>query len=370
MPYNITMKKILKNLIFITVPSIIILFILLELFFRFVIPAAEIAQPFFDKKELIYRFDTNSKKEGLYTIGKAAQQRGHWRINNYGWNSSIDYVSQRDKKLIAIIGDSQIEAYQVDVDKSYPSILRKKIGDNYDVYSFGRSGAPLSQYLHYSRYVNRLFNPDILLFNIVHNDFDESVFQLNPSDIHWLTLNVNDSIVTENKPKPNHSFSQYNWKKRIIKKSALFRYLYVNLHLSRTIYNFRIRKNNQEKFNANVEVTKIEDNKSLIKKSVDYILGKLLDENPNKRIIFIFDAPRNDIYNNTLENSNILFLHDILEKYCLKYGFEYIDLTLPMENDYKKNQIKFNSDIDGHWNEYGHSFVYKQILKHITKKDK
>jgi len=361
------MKKILKNLVFITIPSFIILLLLLELFFRFIIPAAEIPQAFFNENELIYKFDTTAKREGLYTIGKTAQEKGHWRINNYGWNSSIDYVSQRDKKLIAIIGDSQIEAFQVDVDKSYPSLLRRKIADIYDVYSFGKSGAPLSQYLYYSRYVNRLFNPDILIFNIVHNDFDESVFQLNPSDIHWLTLNVNDSIVTENIPKPNYSFSQHNWGKRIIKKSALFRYLYVNLHLSQTINNFSIGKNNQDKFNANVEVSKLEENKTLIIKSVDYILGKIHKENPNKRIIFIIDAPRNDIYNNNLKNSNVLFLHDILEKYCLKYGFEYIDLTLPMENDYKKNQIKFNSDLDGHWNEYGHSFVYKQVLMQLLK---
>lgn len=361
------MKNIFKNLFLITIPSIFLLLLLLELFFRFIIPAAETPQPFFDERELIYKFDTTAKREGLYTIGKAAQQRGHWRINNYGWNSGIDYVEQREKKLIAIFGDSYIEAYQVDINKSYPSLLRKTFSDIYEVYSFGRSGAPLSEYLNYCRYANRHFNPDILIFNMVHDDFDESIFQLNPNDVHMLTLNINDSIITENIPKPNFSFLQYNWKKRIILKSALFRYVYINLHLPQTIGSINISAKNQKIFNANVDVAKLEENKSLIIKSIDYILQKIYEENPTKRIIFIIDAPRNDIYCNNLKNSNVLFLHDILKKYCFKYGFEYIDLILPMENDYKNHQIKFNSELDFHWNEYGHRFVSNQIIKHLKK---
>ncbi|MFS4491336.1 SGNH/GDSL hydrolase family protein [Maribacter sp. 2308TA10-17] len=359
------MKKALRNFFRITVPTLIVLLLLLELFFRVVIPAADPPMDFFDEKELIYRFDTNSKKEGVFTIGKAAQQRGQWRINNYGWNSPIDYTTQREKPLIAIIGDSYIEAYQVDVDKSYPSLLRNELKSNYDVYSFGKSGAPLSEYLNYSRYIKKHFNPDTFIFNVVHNDFDENISELNPEVKHMLTLNINDSTITENLPKPNKSFKQYNWKKRMLNKSAFIRYLYINLHIDRTIRNFGKKDNGQKKFNANIEVTKAIENKGLIIQSVDYILAKLYEENPGKRIIFVIDAPRNDIYNNTLENSSILFLNEILEKHCSKYNFEYFDLTQPMNNDYKKNQIQFNSELDGHWNEYGHDFISKQIRTYL-----
>ncbi len=363
------MTKALKNFLVITIPTFIILILLLELFFRVIIPASEIPQSFFDEKELIFRYETNSKSEGLFTIGKAAQQKGRWRINNYGWNSPIDYMSQRENKLIAIFGDSYIEAFQVDTDKSYPSLLRNEMGENFDVYSFGISGAPLSEYLNYSRYANKYFNPDILIFNIVHNDFIESILKLRPEKTNMLTLNIEGDTITENLPKPDYSLRQYNRLEKIIYKSALIRYLYFNLHIGSFIINIRKKNNSEEKYNANIEVSKNLDNKSLIIKSVDYILGKIHEENPNKRIIFIIDAARGDIYRNTLKNSNILFLHDILKENCLKYNFEYIDLSLPMENDYKKNKIKFNSEIDAHWNEYGHNFVYNQIREFLTKQN-
>jgi len=311
------MKKALKNFFQITFPTLIFLLLLLELCFRFIIPAAELPTDFFDEEELIYRFEADSKEEGVFTIGKAAQQKGKWRLNNYGWNSTIDYTPQKEKPLIAIIGDSYIEAFQVDVDKAYPSLLRKEVSNDYDVYNFGKSGAPLSEYLNHSRYVNKHFDPDIFIFNIVYNDFDESVLKLNPSTKHMLTLNIEDNVVTENPAQPNKSFKQYNWKKRMLFKSAFVRYLYINLHVDRTVRSFGRKESSdgERKFNGNIDVTKAEENKGLIVQSVDYILGKLQEENPVKRIIFVIDAPRNDIYNNTLENSSLLFLNEILEQH-------------------------------------------------------
>ena len=309
------MKKALKNFFRITLPTLLFIVLLLELFFRFIIPAADPPIDFFDEQELIYRFDTDSKREGLFTIGKAAQQQGRWRINNYGWNSPIDYTAKGEKSRIAIIGDSYIEAFQVDVDKSYPSLLRNEINTDYDVYSIGKSGAPLSEYLNYSRYIKKYFDPDIFIFNVVHNDYDESILKLNPNTKHMLTLNIKDNVITENAPEPNKSFKQYNWKKRMIYKSALVRYLYINLHIDKTIRNFQVKDNIQRRYNGNIDVGKAEDNKGLIIQSVDYILGKLKQENPGKRIMFVVDAPRSDIYKGELASSSILFLNKILEKY-------------------------------------------------------
>jgi len=257
----------------------VFIFIILEIFFRFVIPACNPPQALFDEKTLIYRHKANQK--GLFTIGKFAQQTAKYRINNYGWNSPIDYSEKKTKPRIAIIGDSFIEAFQVEPEKAYPSILRKKIGSKYDVYSFGKSGAPLSQYLHISRYVKNTFDPDILVFNVVHNDFDESIHILN-SDSYWLTLDfVGDNII-EKTPEPDFSFSQYNWKKRILKKSAILRYLLFNLKINKTIACLQSHKNNE--YSANIEVNKIKKNLNLIKISTDYLLKKIKNESQIEKI--------------------------------------------------------------------------------------
>jgi len=46
-------------------------------------------------------------------------------------------------------------------------------------------------------------------------------------------------------------------------------------------------------------------------------------------------------------------------------NFELIDLTKSMEQDFIWNKRKFNTEIDGHWNEYGHEFVAKTLYNYF-----
>jgi hypothetical protein len=87
--------------------------------------------------------------------------------------------------LITIIGDSYIEAFKVDVKSSIVSILREKIRDQYGVYGFGKSGAALSQHLQMGRYVSKHFNSDVIVINVVHNDFDESLLSIKNFPYFW-----------------------------------------------------------------------------------------------------------------------------------------------------------------------------------------
>lgn len=360
------MRKILislKNVFYISLPTLIILLIILELFFRFIIPASNPPRGYFNENEKMYSF-SNSKKTGLYTVGKFAEIQANWSINNMNWNYPIDYSPTQSKKLISVIGDSYVEAFQVDVDKSYPFLLRKKLNRECEVYAFGKSGAPLSQYLFISRYVNTHFNPAILVFNIVHNDFDESIVQLEPSRNYFLKLSFNpdEDSFTEIDPVPNFSFPQYNVLKRTIYKSALFRYLKINLKIEEVLRSYKYK---DYKFEENIDSKKIKEKQNLIFKSTEYLIRTIVKENLNKRVIFVFDAPRFAIYNNELENSSVTWMHDMMREICGKYNTEFIDLTLPMFEDYMKNKKKFNSEIDGHWNEYGHEFVSNVLYEYL-----
>lgn len=361
------MWRTIKNIILLTLPSLVIVLLVLELFFRYVIPASDSPRGYFNEKDKIYCL-SNKKVQGVYTIGRFAEVKGKWRINNMNWNSPIDYVPVKDKKLIAVIGDSFIESFQVNTDENYPSLLRKDLEPEFQVYSFGKSGAPLSQYVNMSRYVNKYFNPDILIFNIVHNDFDESIKELFPENYFFLQVSVgnNDSIF-ETEPRPNYSFVQYKPLKGIIYKSALFRYLYINLNAADIRNSASAKKNKSNShFEANVESNKLMESKPLISLSTNYLVKTIKKENPEKRIIFIFDAPRESIYKNTANESSILWMHEMLKVICEKNKIEYIDLTPLMQQDYSKNKKKFNSDIDGHYNQYGHRFV-TTVLENYLK---
>jgi len=345
------MKNFFRNVLTITVPAVIVFLLLLELFFKFIVPSAYPPMAYFDEVELIYHHFPNQR--GLMTFGSFAQQKAKYRINNHGWNSPIDYDERKQKTRIAVIGDSYIEAFQVDTEKSYPSLLREKVKNDFDVYSFGKSGAPFSEYLHFSRYVNQRYRPDILIFNIVHNDFNESIASFNPQDSEIMTLKLNAGSISERIPAPNYSFQQYNWKKRLIMKSALIRYLFFNLKMKGALVSLKNRvktllpqRNIQAGiiYNANVEVNKVLAQKHQIEMAVDYIIGKIKEENSDKKVIFVMDAPRSDIYKNAIESSNLLFLHHMMEKYCAKYDIDLLDLTLPMKEDYRTNQTRFESE--------------------------
>jgi hypothetical protein len=351
------MIRFLKNIVVVTVPALILLVVFLEIFFRVGIPATSFPPACFDDVEGIFRFCSGGG-EGRATFGKFARQRGRWRVNNFGWNSPVDYEAEKTRPRVAVIGDSFIEAFQVDNDKSYPSLLRSAVGDRYDVYSIGISGAALSEYLNMSRYANRHFDPDVFVFNVVSNDFLESIHEFNAHDIHMMMLSVGDSSITEVAPRADHSMSQFNWKRRWIRKSAIVRYLVFNLKLQQTLALMFSPKD----FSDNIVIDPAVRQAEPIRRAVDYILGKLEEENPGKRIVFVRGAPQQDIYKGTLDESPVLFLSDILCDACEAYGFEFIDLAGPMRADWEANHTKFNSQYDGHWNEYGHRFVCDQLL--------
>ena len=344
-----------KNILFVTLPTILIVLILLEVFFRIVIPAAEAPEGFFDEEEKIYCY-SNKKKTGLWTIGRFAEIRAKWSINNMHWNYPIDFYPVDEKELIAVIGDSFIAALQVDADENYPYLLRNKLKPDYEVYAFGIPGAPLSQYLHMSRYVNKHFDPDILIINLVHNDFDESISELKPQFFHWLQVSINqDDSITETIPHPNYSLRQYNHLRKLVYKSALFRYLYINLKVKQIWAKFK--KNNIDTFEANIKVNTIKEHEQSIFKATNYLIKTISEENIEKRIVFVLIAPHKAIYDDRLNESNVLWIHEMVRTICARYDVEYIDLIPFMKEDYRTSKIKFNSDLDGHWNEYGHKFV-------------
>lgn len=173
--------------------SFLLLFILLEFFFRFVFVAAELPFGSFDHTYNILKYEENAS--GYNTIGRFCGNKVFWNINNMGWNSDINYDTIERGNKIAIIGDSYVEAIQIDVDKNFSALMRPKLPQK-SIYSFGISGAPLSQYLNMSRYITKKIHPNTIVFNIVHNDFLESLKEIK-NEPSFLTFIKQDTIFEE-----------------------------------------------------------------------------------------------------------------------------------------------------------------------------
>src|SRR6185436_3790485 len=70
----------------------------------------------------------------------------HGRVNTAGFVNDQDYVRE-GPPLIAVIGDSFIEAQMVPYAESLQGRLATALAGKFRIYSFAASGAPLSQYL-------------------------------------------------------------------------------------------------------------------------------------------------------------------------------------------------------------------------------
>ncbi len=349
----------------------IVLLICAELFFKYVVHSCQCPLVTFHTKDDIVNFDTHGPRQGIFSVGPLAKKEGHWHINNLGWNSAIDYTTRkRDKPLIAIIGDSYIEAFQVDVTKSIAALLRAKLAGKFDVYSFGISGAALSEYLQISRYVRKYFHPDILVFNVVHNDFDESLVGGKNFQGH-LYLKIQNHRAVE---APFVTFvpllqrtDPYNRLKTfLVIHSDLFRYLVFNCHLDERIRRWkRIFHHNKVNYNANINVDQVKNESKEIKIAINYIVKNIKKENKGSKIIFMVDAPRRDIYLNELKESNLTWMNLLLQKICRKYDVGFIDLTKPFYDDYVRHHKRFNPPYDYHWNQYGHKMAAQALLAYL-----
>ena len=341
----------IKKIFILTIPTFLLIFICLELVFNFIIPASELPDVVFDNKFKLIKFREN--QSGYYSIGKFPKDKFKWHINNEGWNNEIKYVQNKTNYRIAIIGDSYVEAFQVDVNESFPSLLQINFPD-IDVYSFGISGSPLSNYYQMIKYISKKFNPDFYIINVVDNDYDESLYSLNKRDV-FTTLKTDENPVFIT---PNGS----NQKKliNILNYSSTFRYFYHNLMLFHKIKNVILEKNNRRN-----KLSRYENHREEIKKGISVIIDSIRTIS-SKNLLFVVDGNRNRIYNSSFEGKENVYKKDFIDILKEK-SLKFINLDTIFSNNYNKYFIKFNSNLDYHWNSYGHNIVAKEISNYLNE---
>ena len=106
-------RRMLSNVFLLTLPSLIVFFLLCEfVIFRFV-PINEPTHLRFDEQWSMVTLTPN--RSGTYVRGISRKLR--YRANSEGWNSLREYSPEKSGATrIAVIGDSYVEAFQVNVE--------------------------------------------------------------------------------------------------------------------------------------------------------------------------------------------------------------------------------------------------------------
>ncbi len=361
------------------VASIALVCALAELFFRFVLPASDYPMIAYSGDVIRYR----PNQSGVYRLRD--EIAAPYRINAQGWNANRAYVTEKPAGAlrVAIIGDSFVEAFQVPVDGSLAEQLEASAGKlRLQVYRFAVSGAQFSQYLWMLERGVLQYQPDAVVINLVHNDFDESIAPA-PGRYSraFATLAVAGDRVTGIRPpeplRPGLA--------DLPMRSAVLRYLRFNRQV--TLEGVRNALHGMmpapagltapapagapgsvpPAVDANVDLAKVMTRPALIEAATDYMVARVaaLARAHGFRVLLLMDGARQAIYEG--RDSGALALNRMVAAVARRHGVDFIDLHPVFAEAWKRDRQRFDFPHDGHWNARSHALAAGAIRAWIDR---
>ena len=353
--------------LFLVFVSLLSLFLILEfIVFRYILIASDF--PKVESVHQVLKYKPNQK--GIWRLKNEAISR--YAINANGWNSGHEaYQTIKNKKRIAIIGDSYIEAFSVNYNRSVAELLERYLGINqFEVYRFGIGGAHMAQYLHLLRKEVVNYRPDLVIINLAHNDFDESYSPVrNLYERYFLKLVINNGKVEREiypisyKPK---WFTPISY-------SATWRYLHIRQKVSFQPLKDLILGKGRGIYQANINISNIEEENRNNRIAADYIFRRIKEicTTHQIKLLIVIDGDRGRIYKQSDDlfdyASGALTLNKIARDISKKFAIDFIDLHPVFDREFKKSKKIFDYPSDGHWNQLAHQIVARCIYKYLME---
>lgn len=279
-------------------------------------------------------------------------------VNNAGFVSDVDYRADAPGPLLAVVGDSYVEAFMVPFRSTCAGRLATLLEPAARVYSFGMSGAPLSQYLAWVRHARDTYRPDGLVVVVIDNDYDESLIEYGEKvAYHQFVDHGGGRLVLE---RIDHSPSL---RSRLLLPSALVRYLVHNLQALESARRVRSRITGTEDprlFSVHTPAHAERARVAASKRAVDAFLD-LLPEYAGldpERIVFVVDGIRPHLYDGRVLDAARGSFVDVMRRYFLtnadREGYAAIDLQPRFIAHFRRHHQRFEWPRDAHWNALGH----------------
>ncbi|MFH1737555.1 MAG: hypothetical protein ABIH23_01015 [bacterium] len=334
--------------------------LLLEIFFRFM-PIAE-------------DFNTLPVNDENPTIRSQPNQTLTWsrnwnfsivntiKINNYGFVNDHDYDPDATTPLLAVVGDSYVEAVMVPFEETIQGRLWKEVEPDGRVYSFAISGAPLSQYLEFARFARKEFKPDGYVFVVVGNDFDESISKYKCAEGYHHFFETDDGYELR---RVDYTPS---FRGKILRSSALGIYLFANLQAPSRLNRLSFKRQKQQ-FVGNVKAKVSEQRLTDSKKAGVFFLDVLPQYTgvEPSQVVFVLDGIRPPLYNpeelKKVEDSYWGQMRNFFVQEATSRGYEVIDMQPVFIESHENTGARFESPEDCHWNGTGHGVAAEAVRK-------
>ena len=287
------------------------------------------------------------------------------KTNNYGFFTDTEF--KRNKKNMVIIGDSFVEASQVENSITFSGLLNSATSSQ-KFYPIAVSGAPLSQYLLYAEFASIEFNPIGYIIVIIANDFDESwlKYKKTPGFQHF-DLEGNLQYVDYKESKI----------RKILSKSAFIRYLFLDLKIFYQLGEMLNRKDKEEDqselIKNKLDAKKVNKEKEIFSKKAAIIfieeLKKIVKDKP---VLLVLDGDKESIYLGK-KDRNYDDFRQVSMSYLIenkKYvNFSTVDLQETFYENWIKEKKRFDYEYDGHWSKHGHKIVFELIKNSLFYKN-
>jgi len=298
-------------------------------------------------------------------------------INEQGWNSTKRrYAEAKTPGVlrVAVIGDSYVHGSFVNADQGFPEVIERQLqaaGVKAEVLRFGMDGAPLSQYLHVLRREVLAFQPDIVLVQLIHNDFDESYrFLKTRYASSFLKLDVDGKgAVIEIEPADFTPGAA-----DLLREFNTFRYLYykTNAYLKLKSLVSRFWWGGEEEYkpefiSSAVDIRKIADHASN-RFFAGYVLAQMqaLGRQHAFKLAFAMDGVREAIYaGRPAEGYAVHKLNAIAADLAAELGLPFLDLQDMFAADHAREGRRFEFAHDWHWNARGNRVAGEAIARFL-----
>ncbi len=360
--------------------------LLAEVSVRLLIPVTDVVWSFWDP---VIGTRRTPGQDGVFI--RPAGPHGHFSFNAQGWNYPEAYEIEAPTGLtrVCVIGDSFVEAMQVDVEESMAMVAQRAMtgqDSKAQWYPFGISGFGLAQhYLVLHHYVTD-YRPDAVVVLLVPNDlYDGSPFLVSSSAVNN-TLHLDEQGTTHLfQARPFNS----SWSRRLVYSTALGRLLFAQYQVHRRRGDLRqashkvfLRDEQGGNLLLGQDLTPEqravrswqhgEDMMRLIRDDCSRIGATLLfaycGNTPRlnaafKQQDFVPPPRENDPYcmgERIWEMGNELF-----EPAAARLGVPYLDLTEPLMGEIRRAGQRPNFEGDDHYSVLGHRIVGEALARRV-----
>jgi hypothetical protein len=342
--------------------SVVIFVASAEIVLRFLPVATGMWSVPVDAAHPVFRFSPN--REFLFSRDWNFSIVNRGRINNDGFVNDNDYQIDDPRPLLAVVGDSFVEAAMVRNPLTFYRRLGDSLGTRGRVYSFAASGAPLSQYLVWARYAVEKYRPAGLAILVVGNDFDESLGQYGEKvGMHFYAKSANGRL---NLYRVDYRPSIF---RRLVRHSALGRYLIFNLHAVETIKQLFARVGLTSpafaeapeyigNTSASASTERVRDSYQAISTFLDD-LSSSVGLRPD-HVAFLIEGARYRQAVAATQQSYFGLMRAYFKAEASRRGYEVIDLE-PWFLKHSDDGTKFEFPTDAHWNEAGHAVAAEAL---------